>query len=121
MTAAGRANHQIIYAHRPDERLRPEDFTALDSTIGAPGPGEVLCRTVLLSVDPANRAWMQGRTYRDQLHEGEVMAGFTLCEVVAEDGDRHPGGVGRGLRGGLAGVRHPPRRPGLRHWRSSAR
>jgi NADPH-dependent curcumin reductase CurA len=45
----------------------------------------VLCRTVVLSIDPANRAWMQGRTYRDQLSRGEVMAGFTLCEVIAGD------------------------------------
>jgi NADPH-dependent curcumin reductase CurA len=92
MDTATRANHQIIYAHRPDERLRAEDFTALDSTIGSPEPGEVLGRTVLLSVDPANRAWMQGRTYRDQLHEGEVMAGFTLCEVIAENGTGIPVG-----------------------------
>ena len=29
MDTADRANHQIIHAHRPDERLRAEDFTAL--------------------------------------------------------------------------------------------
>ena len=45
----------------------------------------MLCRTVLLSIDPANRAWMQGRTYRDQLAEGDVMSGFTLCEVIADN------------------------------------
>jgi len=28
---------------------------------------------------------MQGRTYRDQLSRGEVMAGFTLGEVIAGD------------------------------------
>ena len=49
-----------------------------------PGPGEVLVRTILLSMDAANRGWMQGRTYREQLVPGQVMAGVTLCEVVAE-------------------------------------
>jgi NADPH-dependent curcumin reductase CurA len=29
---------------------------------------------------------MQGRTYREQLGEGEVMSGFTLCQVVASNG-----------------------------------
>ena len=48
MDIATRANRQIIYAHRPDEQLRPEDFTTVDSTIGLPESGEVLCRTVLL-------------------------------------------------------------------------
>jgi NADPH-dependent curcumin reductase CurA len=92
-TSAGtRPNRQILYAHRPDGRLTREAFTAVEASVGEPGPGEVLCRTVLLSVDPANRAWMQGRTYRDQLQEGEVMAGFTLCEVIAEEGTGLPVG-----------------------------
>ena len=29
----------------------------------------------LLSLDPANRAWMMGKTYRDALQPGEVMSG----------------------------------------------
>ncbi len=81
-----RPNRQILLAHRPSGKLEPGDFTAVDSTIGEPGAGEVLVKTVLLSIDPANRAWMQGRTYREQLGEGDVMAGFTLCEVIAANG-----------------------------------
>jgi hypothetical protein len=65
----------------------------VDGAIDEPGPGEVLCRTVLLSIDPANRAWMRGRTYRDQLNEGEVMAGFTLAEVIAENDSGVPVGT----------------------------
>jgi NADPH-dependent curcumin reductase CurA len=45
----------------------------------------VLCRTLLLSLDPANRAWMQGATYRGEVHAGTVMPGFTLAEVVASN------------------------------------
>jgi NADPH-dependent curcumin reductase CurA len=80
-----RPNRQILLVERPSGRLEERHFRAVDSTIGEPGPGEVLCRTILLSIDPANRAWMRGRTYRSQLAEGEVMAGFTLAEVVAEN------------------------------------
>jgi NADPH-dependent curcumin reductase CurA len=79
-------NRQILYAHRPDGQLSPADFQISAGEVGDPGPGQVLCRTILLSIDPANRAWMQARTYRDQLTEGDVMAGFTLCEVIAENG-----------------------------------
>jgi NADPH-dependent curcumin reductase CurA len=78
-----RPNRQILLAERPSGKLEESHFKAISSTIGEPGPGELLVRTVLLSIDPANRAWMQGRTYREQLGAGDVMAGFTLCEIVA--------------------------------------
>src|SRR5512134_1481617 len=88
-----RPNRQILLAERPSGHLEERHFRAVNSTIGRPGPGEVLCRTVLLSIDPANRAWMRGRTYREQIGEGEVMAGFTLAEVVAENGSAIPLGT----------------------------
>jgi NADPH-dependent curcumin reductase CurA len=80
-----RSNCQVLLAERPDGPLELRHFRTATAKIGEPGPGQVLCRTVLLSVDPANRAWMQGRTYRGQISSGEVMAGFTLCEVLAGD------------------------------------
>src|SRR3981081_3387572 len=84
MTKDGtRPNRQILLIERPTGRLEERHFKAMDGTIGEPGPGQVLCRTVLLSIDPANRAWMQGRTYRNQISSDEVMAGFTLCEAIA--------------------------------------
>ena len=88
-----RKNRQILLAERPTGKLEESHFKAIDSTIGDPGPGEVLVRTILLSIDPANRAWMQGRTYRAQLEAGDVMAGFTLCEVVDANGGPIPAGA----------------------------
>jgi NADPH-dependent curcumin reductase CurA len=88
-----RPNRQILLAERPSGKLEESHFKAVDSTIGEPGASEVLVRTVLLSIDPANRAWMQGRTYREQLEAGEVMAGFTLCEVVASNDPHLPVGA----------------------------
>jgi hypothetical protein len=44
-------------------------------------------RTLYISIDAANRAWMQGVTYRDALGAGTVMAGRGVGEVVAS---RHP-------------------------------
>jgi len=81
-----RNNHQILLAAKPIGKLEESHFSTEESTIGEPGAGEVLCRNILLSIDPANRAWMRGPTYRAALNAGEVMAGYTLMEVVAGEG-----------------------------------
>jgi NADPH-dependent curcumin reductase CurA len=75
-------NRQIQLAELPRDKLGEEHFRLVTTAVPIPGPGEVLCRTLYLSLDPANRAWMQGATYRSALEPGQVMAGFTLAEVV---------------------------------------
>src|SRR3989442_15718835 len=87
-----RPNRQILLVERPRGKLEESQFELIDSTIGDPGPGELLVRTILLSIDPANRAWMQGRTYREQLGAGEAMAGGALGEVVAANGGSNASG-----------------------------
>ena len=47
-----------------------------------PAKGEVLLRTLLMSIDAANRAWMQDPTYRTALRAGDAMETYTICEVV---------------------------------------
>jgi NADPH-dependent curcumin reductase CurA len=47
-----------------------------------PGDGELLLKTRLISLDAANRAWMQGATYRAAIEAGQVMAGGAVAEVV---------------------------------------
>ena len=76
------SNRQIQIVAMPEDKLGPEHFRLEEAEIPSPGPDEVLCRTLYLSLDPANRAWMQGATYRSALQAGQVMAGFTLAEVV---------------------------------------
>ena len=88
-----RPNRQILLAERPSGKLQESHFKMIEGAVGEPGPGEVLVRTILLSIDPANRAWMQGRTYREQLGAGEVMAGFTLGQVIAANGASVPVGA----------------------------
>lgn len=81
------ANRQILLDRLPGEAVLTVDhFVAQDGSRPSPGAGEMLVRTILLSVDPANRSWMNGPTYRSQLSAGEVMAAFALAEVV-EPGD----------------------------------
>jgi NADPH-dependent curcumin reductase CurA len=75
-------NRQIILESIPQGKLTPEHFRLAESALPTPGDGEVLVRARLISLDAANRAWMQGATYRSALEQGQVMAGGALAEVV---------------------------------------
>lgn len=79
-------NRRLLLVGAPKGALAESDFATDTTPIPTPGPGEVLCRNILLSIDPAGRAWMSQPTYREQLEPGEVMAGYTISEVVAENG-----------------------------------
>ena len=76
-------NRQIVLASLPQgDKLAPDHFAAAQSAVPTPGEGEVLLRSLYISLDAANRAWMQGATYRSALKAGDVMAGGALAEVV---------------------------------------
>lgn len=75
-------NRQIVLEQLPQGKLSPDHFRLAETAIPAPGEGEVLVRTRYISLDAANRAWMQGATYRAALAAGDVMAGGALAEVV---------------------------------------
>ena len=75
-------NRQILLAEIPQGRLGVEHFRATTSARPSPGEGEVLLKVLYVSLDAANRAWMQGATYRSALSSGQVMAGGALAEVV---------------------------------------
>jgi NADPH-dependent curcumin reductase CurA len=87
------ANRQIVVAERPEGRLEAQHFREVLAPLPEPAEGEVLCRTLYASPDPVNRAQMRGRTYRDGLQVGDVMAGFTLSEVVDQNGSALPAGT----------------------------
>lgn len=81
------ANRQIVLAELPQGKLGPEHFRLAQSERPAPGEGEVLVKILYVSLDAANRAWMQGATYRSALQGGDVMAGGALAEVVESKAD----------------------------------
>ncbi|WP_411288432.1 NADP-dependent oxidoreductase [Phenylobacterium sp.] len=77
------ANRQIVLDQLPQgDRLTAQHFRLTQGERPSPGEGEVLLRTRYISLDAANRAWMQGATYRSALNAGQVMAGGSLSEVV---------------------------------------
>jgi NADPH-dependent curcumin reductase CurA len=81
-------NRQIVLAEIPQGKLGSQHFRATVSERPSPGDGEVLLRVLYVSLDAANRAWMQGATYRSALAAGDVMAGGSLAEVTES---RFPG------------------------------
>lgn len=93
MTSATTTNRQVIVTELPTGRLATSNFEVRDGSVPEAGQDEVLVRTLWLSLDAANRAWMQGATYTDPVLAGQVMAGFTLGQVVASNSPDVPAGA----------------------------
>jgi len=75
-------NTQIQLAALPEGKLAPSHFRQAQVPMPQPAEGELLVKVRILSLDAANRAWMQGATYRSALQAGQVMAGGALAEVI---------------------------------------
>jgi NADPH-dependent curcumin reductase CurA len=75
-------NTQILLVERPRGPLAESHFALRRAPLPTPADGQLLVRSVLLSLDAANRAWMQGATYRAALNAGQLMSGYGLGEVV---------------------------------------
>jgi NADPH-dependent curcumin reductase CurA len=84
---AAHANRQVLLAEKPTGKLGPEHFRLTEGSMPAPKDGEVLARVRYISLDAANRAWMQGATYRSAVEAGGVMAGGAIAEVVESRAD----------------------------------
>ncbi len=90
-------NRQFMLARIPNGPLTEDCFHLRTGDIPSPGEGDVLLRSLYVSLDAANRAWMQGATYRDAIEEGTVMAGGALAEVVeSRHADFQPGDLASG-------------------------
>ncbi|HSE04985.1 MAG TPA: NADP-dependent oxidoreductase, partial [Methylomirabilota bacterium] len=50
-------NRQIVLRRRPVGMPKPDDFELVEAPVPAPRDGEILCRTIYLSLDP----YMRGR------------------------------------------------------------
>jgi len=94
-------NRQWILRERPKGRLGESDFQLREAPVPEPGPGEALTRTLYISVDAANRAWMSPvRTYIDPVEPGGVMRAMTLGLVVRSNDDSlRAGDVVEGMAG----------------------
>lgn len=88
-------NRRIVLAARPKGEPQDSDFRMEETDIQPPGDGEVLLRTLYLSLDPYMRGRMNAaRSYAAPVEIGGVMEGGTVSEVVESNaGDFHPGDI----------------------------
>lgn len=76
-------NRRIILESRPQGIPAPEHFGLIEESVPAPGPGQLLVRNRYLSVDPAQRGWVNAvANYSQPVGLGDVMRAFAVGEVV---------------------------------------
>jgi NADPH-dependent curcumin reductase CurA len=77
-------NRQVRLASRPVGRPTRENWSIADAPMPELLPGGVLVRTLMLSLDPAMRGWMnEGRSYIEPVGIGEVMRAGGVGQVIA--------------------------------------
>jgi hypothetical protein len=88
-------NQQILLGSRPSGEATLDNFQLTETEIPKPGPGQILLRTIYLSLDPYMRGRMNaGPSYAPPVELGEVMGGQSVCEVVESNlPNYHPGDI----------------------------
>jgi len=77
---------RIVLASRPVGEPKPSDFRFEDYQVPTPGEGEVLLRTIWLSLDPYMRGRMSdAASYAAPVPIDGVMEGGTVAEVVVSN------------------------------------
>jgi NADPH-dependent curcumin reductase CurA len=81
---AAMKNKQILLASRPPGTPTLDNFSIVDAEVPEPKDGEVLLRTLFLSVDPYMRGRMRDqKSYAPPFALNAVIAGGVVAEVVA--------------------------------------
>ena len=82
-------NLQVLLKSRPSGEPTLGNFELVERPMPVPQDGQVLTRTIFLSLDPYMRGRMNaGRSYAEPVKVGGVMCGGTVGRVVDS---RHPG------------------------------
>ena len=77
----------------PSRRADADNFKLVETDIPEPGPGQMLLRTIYLSLDPYMRGRMNaGPSYAKPVEVGEVMEGRAVCEVVKSNMPQYKAG-----------------------------
>src|SRR5262249_15482386 len=92
-TIARMTNRRVLLKSRPVGEPKPTDFEIADSPAPKPQDGEILVRTIWLSLDPYMRGRMNDvKSYAASVELGQPMVGGTVGEVVeSRDAAFRPG------------------------------
>src|SRR5258706_7917814 len=92
-------NKQILLVSRPAGMPTRENFKIVAAPVPQPRDGEVLVRTLYLSVDPYMRSRMTDRkSYVDPFALGALVSGGAIAEVVeSRAGGLQPGEIVTGM------------------------
>jgi len=86
-------NQQILLKSYPTGEPKESDFAVVETAIPEPGEGEILNRTIYLSLDPYMRGRMSDRaSYTTPAKLGEVMVGSTVSQVVKSNNPQFSAG-----------------------------
>ena len=89
MSQTAAVRRSVLLKHRPDGTPRRQDFEIHEDPVPQPQPGEVVTRTIWLSIDPYMRGRLrEQQTYAQPVNPGEVMTGETVGEVIASAASR---------------------------------
>jgi NADPH-dependent curcumin reductase CurA len=79
MAAANRVNRQWRLKSRPTGLIKADNFELVSEPMSEPGEGQLLIRSVYLSLDPAMRGWLIDRpSYVPPVQIGEIMRGLAV-------------------------------------------
>jgi NADPH-dependent curcumin reductase CurA len=79
---------RVVLKSRPVGAPKPTDFAIVEAPLPSPGDGEILTRTIYLSLDPYMRGRISGvKSYAKGVDPGELMVGGTVGQVVES---KHP-------------------------------
>lgn len=76
-------NTLVALAHTPEKLPSPSDFAVTTAPIVEPEPGQVLCETQYLSLDPYMRSQISGRHISGAIKPGDMMLGETVSKVIS--------------------------------------
>ena len=93
LAATGGENRRIVLASRPSGKPTVGNFRLEQSPIPEPGPGQVLLKTLYLSLDPYMRGRMNaGPSYAENVKLDQVMVGGTVSKVIKSNNPQLPEG-----------------------------
>lgn len=87
-------NTQVRLAARPRGVPGDDVWSVTTESVPEPGEGELLLRTLYVSLDPAMRGWMnEGRSYIPPVEVGAVMRAAVVARVEVSRHDQFPIGA----------------------------